>query len=164
MATEQVIKTRSPARFGLLAAVAALTIDQTTKYLALSSMAVGQRIPVAPIFDLRLGFNEGVSFGLLAEWFAGRPSAPIILALAIIAALAFWMFRTGDRWEGLGLGSVIGGALGNVADRIRLGAVADFLDFHVAGYHWPAFNLADAAIVVGVALLLMAGIGRKPAP
>lgn len=153
---------RSPAQLGLLAAVAALALDQATKGLALASLEVGRRIPVAQVFNLQLGFNEGVSFGLLADWFAGRPSAPIILALAIIAALAFWLSRTGDLRESLGLGAVIGGALGNVADRMRLGAVVDFLDFHFAGYHWPAFNLADVAIVVGVALLLVTGIGRGP--
>lgn len=153
---------RSPAQVGLLAAVATLALDQATKGLALVSMEVGQRFPVAQVLNLQLGFNEGVSFGLLADWFAGRPSAPIILALGIIAALAFWLSRTGDLRESLGLGAVIGGALGNVADRMRLGAVVDFLDFHLVGYHWPAFNLADVAIVVGVGLLLLSGFGRKP--
>ncbi len=157
-----VMRVRSLVRFGALAAAAALTIDQTTKHFVRASMIAGESIYIAPFFDLRLGLNEGVSFGLLAEWFAGRPWAPVFLALAIITALAVWLLRTDERWEGLGLGCIIGGALGNVADRARLGAVVDFLDFHISGHHWPAFNFADVAIVVGVGLLFSSGIRRKP--
>lgn len=150
----------SPARLGAIVAVAALALDQATKFAALAWMRIGQPIPAAPILDLRLGFNEGVSFGMLAGLFAGRPWAPIGLAVCIVVALAVWLSRVDNAQEAVGLGAVIGGALGNVADRTRLGAVVDFLDFHVAGYHWPAFNLGDAAIVVGVTLLLTTGLRR----
>ena len=87
------------------------------------------------------------------------------LAIAITAALVVWLNRITSRWSAAAIGFVIGGAIGNVIDRVRFGAVADFLDFHVSGYHWPAFNLADSAITVGVAILLWESlISRKSQP
>ena len=79
-------------------------------------------------------------------------------ALAVVVCLVIWLRRTDQMLIGLGLGLVIGGATGNVIDRIRFGAVVDFLDFHLAGYHWPAFNVADAAICVGAVLMLADGL------
>ncbi len=76
----------------------------------------------------------------------------------MVIGLVLWLRRTDQLLTGLGLGLVIGGAAGNVVDRIRFGAVVDFLDFHLAGYHWPAFNVADAAICVGAALMLADGL------
>ena len=77
------------------------------------------------------------------------------MALAVAGVLTAWLWRTANPLLGLALGLVIGGAVGNVIDRVRFGAVVDFLDFHALGYHWPAFNVADAAINVGIAILLV---------
>jgi signal peptidase II len=99
-----------------------------------------------------LGGQSGVGWWLLS-----------LLAVAIVGGLVFWLRRADRPLLAVALGLVIGGALGNVIDRLRLGAVADFLDFHLAGYHWPAFNLADSAITVGVIALVVPSLfpGRK---
>ena len=111
---------------------------------------------------------EGVSrAGILQPPAAPRLAWPWGVAtasLAVVAGLVAWAVRDRRRWTAPSVGLVAGGALGNVADRLRHGAVTDFLDFHAAGHHWPAFNLADAAIVVGVALLVAAGGRGGPAP
>ena len=86
-------------------------------------------------------------------------------ALIVAAGLGFWLYRTRRKWPALALGLIIGGALGNVIDRLRLGWVIDFIDFHVNTWHWPAFNIADAAITVGVGMLLIDGLfgtAKKP--
>jgi signal peptidase II len=80
------------------------------------------------------------------------------LALAVVIGLLVWLRRTEHWLIAIGLGLVIGGALGNVVDRLRYGAVVDFLDFHAAGYHWPAFNVADAAICIGAAVIVVDGL------
>jgi len=80
------------------------------------------------------------------------------LAGAVVVALVFWLRRVDHPLPGIALGLIIGGALGNVLDRVRYGAVVDFLDVHALGYHWPAFNVADSAICVGAALLLVDGL------
>jgi signal peptidase II len=162
---------------GAALAAGVLLLDQVTKALAneLLNPPSGGPISVTPFFDLRLGYNRGVSFGLLAT---DHPAAPWVLsglAVLIVAVLLAWMRRAADGWERFALGLVIGGALGNVADRLRQGMVTDFLDFHVAGWHWPAFNLADGAIVLGAAILLGRSLlepgrpaaeqeGRRPKP
>ena len=103
----------------------------------------------------RESIGEGiVSFGALNLGVDGR-YVLVALSLSITAGLAVWLWRAPVRRVALALGAVIGGALGNVIDRLVYGAVADFFDLHVAGWHWPAFNIADAAIVLGVATLLL---------
>jgi signal peptidase II len=81
-----------------------------------------------------------------------------ILALVISAVLATWLMKSTSKFESISLGLIIGGAIGNVIDRLRFGAVADFFDVYVGQYHWPAFNIADASICIGVALLLIHGL------
>ncbi|MCG7362426.1 signal peptidase II [Roseomonas sp. ACRSG] len=150
--------------WGAGTAALAFALDQATKWWVLAHLMDPPRvIPVTPFFNLVLGWNPGVSFGLLS---ADHPATPWLLsslALAVIAGLVVWTTR--DRRPGMAasVGFIAGGALGNVVDRLWHGAVTDFLDFHVAGYHWPAFNLADTAIFVGVALLLFVGGRREPA-
>jgi signal peptidase II len=132
--------------------VAALVGDQTTKALALGAADVLRPgLEIAPFLDLVLVRNPGVSFGLfgLAPWWALSS-----LGLAVSAAMSVWMWRAERRRMAIALGLVIGGAMGNVLDRIRFRAVTDFLDFHWGVHHWPAFNLADSFIFVGVVLLL----------
>jgi len=118
---------------------------------------------VLPFFNLRLGFNTGVSFGLFNETFADAPALLAGLMLVIVVMLAIWALRAQTFTEALGLGLVISGALGNIIDRLRIGAVIDFLDLHAAGWHWPTFNTADIAIVTGAVLLMFGGLfDRRP--
>ena len=118
-------------------------------------------IEVTSFFNLVLVGNTGVSFGLFrgagARWFL------VAVSLAVVVALLVWLWRARAMLIQLGVGLVIGGALGNVIDRVRLGAVVDFLDFYAFQVHWPAFNLADSAIVAGVIVLVLDGVlGRTP--
>lgn len=147
-----------PFRAGLLACAAAFALDQGTKWwIAEVVMQPPRTIPVAPFFNLTFHRNTGVSFGLFAGLGEGGRWALVAVALAVVAMLCVWMARAERAWVGAALGLVAGGAISNVVDRLRHGGVTDFLDVHYAGWHWPSFNLADAAICVGVALLLLDG-------
>ena len=110
-------------------------------------------IPVLPFFNLVMVWNRGVSFGMFGGG-AVPAWALILLSALIVAMLVAWLRQVDNSWAAVAIGLVIGGAVGNVIDRVIHGAVADFLDFHLGGYHWPAFNLADSAITIGVVLLL----------
>ena len=115
-------------------------------------------IPVIPHFSLTMVWNEGVSFGMLK----GFGIWPLVgLALAISAIFVGWIFKSSTWVECVALAMVVGGAIGNVIDRVRFGAVADFFDVYAYGYHWPSFNIADAAITIGVAMLLVHGLFSK---
>lgn len=112
-------------------------------------------IELTPFFNLVMTWNRGVSFGIFnndGPWNALALSA---LSVAIVIGLLVWLGKAQGRLISLALGAIIGGALGNVIDRVRWGAVADFLDVHAFGWHWPAFNLADSAITVGAILLIL---------
>ena len=138
---------------GLTGALLAFAVDQATKAVVnANSAALAGGVPVFPGFNLVYLRNDGVTFGMMAgvPWWVLAA-----LALAIVVWLAVLMARATDRLEALAYGMVIGGALGNVADRLRFGAVTDFLDVYVRGWHWPAFNFADVAVVSGVGLLLL---------
>ena len=110
---------------------------------------------VLPFFNWVVVWNQGVSFGMLSNDTDYGPYLLIALSLAITIGFLIWMFRTQNLVHHIGIALVIGGAIGNVIDRFRFGAVFDFLDFHVFGFHWPAFNIADSAIVVGVFILMI---------
>lgn len=111
--------------------------------------------PLLPVLNIVMVWNPGVSYGLfpadsdLERWIL------VTFALLVSAALVYWLWRVTDKVLAIALGFVIGGALGNVIDRILYGAVADFLEFHAGGFHWYVFNVADAGVVVGVALLVV---------
>ncbi|MGR3435102.1 MAG: signal peptidase II [Shimia sp.] len=147
-----------PPILGLLAVGLALAADQASKAVVLRhAAALSSGIEVVPGFDLVLGRNDGVAFGLLGGI---GPWVLVGLASVIVAWLVVAMLRAAQRQEAVAYGAVIGGAIGNVVDRLRHGAVTDFLDLHVGAWHWPAFNLADVAIVcgiAGIALLDLAG-------
>lgn len=146
------------------AAVLVLVLDQLTKWWILAAvMTPPRRIPVTGFFDLVLVLNRGVSFGVLGGAPAWVGAALIVFAVVLSILLSVWMWRADSRLLATALGCVIGGALGNVIDRVRFGAVVDFLDFHIAGYHWPAFNVADSAITVGVVLLILESLKPRPA-
>lgn len=142
-------------RIGLVLATLVAALDQGTKWLIVEKVMQPPRIiPVTDFFNFVLGLNRGVSFGMLnmqspmGRWILAG------LALAITVALLVWMWRANKTLVVVGLGLIVGGAIGNVVDRILVGAVVDFLDFHWAGYHWPAFNVADIAITSGAAALI----------
>jgi signal peptidase II len=134
-----------------------LFADQVSKVGILRlSEGAGWSLPVTDFFNIVLVFNRGVSFGMFGE--AGLPYQHLILAgLAILVTLVLlsWIRKNLYDRPCLAYGLIAGGALGNAIDRIRIGAVVDFLDFHWQGYHWPAFNVADSAIFIGVVLVLI---------
>lgn len=113
------------------------------------------RVEVLPFFNVVMVWNQGVSFGLFNQDTNYGPLMLVALALAISVGFGVWLFRSNSVLQMAGLSMVIGGAIGNVIDRLRFGAVMDFLDVHAFGYHWPAFNVADSAIVVGVVILMV---------
>ena len=143
-------------RLGLILAVLIVIADQATKWLIVVRVMNPPRvIEVLPFFDLVMVWNRGVSFGAFSN---GSETVAWLLtafALAIAAGLLVWLWRAKDRLTAIAVGLLIGGAIGNVIDRVRIGAVADFLDFHIGNYHWPAFNLADSAITIGVGLIVL---------
>ncbi|MDH2328084.1 signal peptidase II [Cereibacter sp. SYSU M97828] len=136
-----------------------LLADQMTKTAALNLLGGGS-IPVLPFFDLTLGFNTGASFGMLSGVMADRPILMVFLTGAITVGLAILASRA-HGCERNGYALIAGGAAGNIVDRLNQGAVTDFLNFHWQGWHWPAFNLADVAIVLGAVMILYAGILSK---
>lgn len=143
----------------LVVTSATIAADQITKAVILSSFNPGELLPVVTgFFNLTLTFNYGAAFGLWS-WLAPG-TREVVLAMTILCAMGlvgFFLTRPYYRTISaqLALSAILGGAIGNVIDRIRLGAVVDFLDFYVASYHWPAFNVADSAICVGVATLVL---------
>lgn len=144
--------------YGLLVAVAILVADQVSKFFFLDLMQKNPAgIVVTPFFNLVMVWNTGVSFGLFSEDSASRSWTLIAVSFAVTIWLGWWLWRAHSGLVATALGMIIGGAIGNVIDRYRFGAVFDFLDFHAFGWHWPAFNVADSAIVVGVLLLLADG-------
>jgi signal peptidase II len=147
----------APQRLALGLAAAVIVADQASKAWLYQYLAASGRrmVEVLPFFNLVTVWNYGVSFGMFNNGSRAGSWAFVGLALAIVVALAVWVARSGRLLPAAALGLVIGGAIGNVIDRLRLGAVFDFLDVHVAGWHWPAFNLADSAITIGVILLLL---------
>ena len=153
-------------RFGLLVTVLALILDQVTKLLVYDRLwQPPRRVELFGFLDLVPVENRGISFGMFQS--QGNTGVWLISAFALIVSLGLglWMSRVSRRWPALALGLIIGGALGNVIDRLRLGWVIDFIDFHVSTWHWPAFNMADAAITVGVGILLIDGLfgtAKKP--
>lgn len=149
-------------RFGLLAAVLVIVLDQLAKAAMLDLLVEREVVTVTPFLNLVLVWNTGVSFGLLANDAALTRWLLIGVSLIVSAALAVWLWRAGDRRVAVALGLIIGGALGNVIDRLLHRAVVDFLDFHLAGWHWPAFNLADGAITLGVAGLVLVTLLERP--
>ncbi len=132
--------------------------DQITKWLVLARFAPGERMELTGFFNLVLVFNKGAAFSFLAD--APGWQTPVLVAFAAGAAIivTVLLLRSPERrLFCTGLGLILGGAVGNVIDRLRFGHVVDFLDLHAAGWHWPAFNVADSAITVGAALLILDG-------
>ena len=140
--------------YGLAGLIIAL--DQFSKWIVLKNISLGETIYVAPFWNWVLAFNPGAAFSLLADQPGWQRWLFSVLALAVAGWVAV-MLRQHPQQKllSLALTLVMGGALGNVIDRIRFGAVVDFVQWHVAGYYWPAFNVADSAITIGAILLVI---------
>ena len=146
-------------RVMLISLIAAAVVgDQLTKTAALSLLSQGTAVPVLPGFNLSLGFNTGASFGMMGGFMAGKPLLMAALTGALTFAFAVMAFRAQNALERAGFALVVGGALGNIIDRLRQGAVTDFLDFYWRDWHWPTFNVADIAITLGAVLILFASL------
>ncbi|MGQ0545951.1 MAG: signal peptidase II [Betaproteobacteria bacterium] len=142
--------------FALAAAIVAA--DQLTKALVLAAFEPGERLALTPFLNLVLAFNKGAAFSLLAQAPGWQTPVLIAIALAAVAILSVLIVRNpGRRLLCTGLALVLGGALGNLIDRLRVGHVVEFVDLLAAGWHWPAFNVADSAITVGAVLLILEG-------
>jgi len=142
-----------------LVAAGILVLDQVTKLVIVRSLGLGQAIPVIPgLFNIVYVLNPGAAFGFLAGMPAGFRN-PFFILISVGAAVLIVAYHTRHLraliLPSLALGLILGGAIGNLIDRLRYGMVVDFLDFYLRGYHWPAFNVADSAISVGVGLMLL---------
>jgi signal peptidase II len=132
-----------------------VVLDQLSKYWVSTSLRYGEARAYAGFFNLVLAHNQGAAFSFLAGAGGWQRGFFIAIALVAIVVISVLLARhAADKLFCLALALILGGAIGNVIDRIVLGYVVDFLDFHVAGWHWPAFNLADSAITVGALLLV----------
>jgi len=136
-------------------AVLVVALDQLTKYWVSAGFDYGEARAVTGFFNLVLTHNKGAAFSFLAAASGWQRGFFIGIALVAIVVIVVLLARhAGEKLFCLALALILGGAIGNVIDRIALGYVVDFLDFHFAGWHWPAFNLADSAITVGAVLLV----------
>jgi signal peptidase II len=146
---------------GLITATVVVVMDQLSKAAILALFAgrfFGDRDTITSFFNLALTYNRGISFGLFNGDGGVNALVFSFAAAAIIAVLLYWLSRAASGFLAVAIGLIIGGAVGNVIDRLRFGAVVDFLDFHIGSVHWPAFNLADSAICIGVAAMLLDGL------
>jgi len=146
-----------------LALTAAIVVaDLATKAWMSSAFTLGESIEIAPFFNLVLAHNTGAAFSFLAgaggwtRWFF--TGITIVISVAIVVMLSR---QRGSPWLSAAFALVLGGALGNLYDRLMLGYVVDFVQLHAAGYYWPAFNVADSAISVGVAMLIWESLRPK---
>ena len=153
-------------RFAVGLAAVIVALDQVSKWVIRELVMQPPRaIEVTPFFNLVITYNRGVSFGMFSGEETWKPWALIVLSLVIVGALLWWLRRAPSRTLALAVGLICGGALGNVIDRVYLPGVVDFLDFHWGSWHWPAFNIADSAITIGVAIVVLDGLfaGRDKA-
>lgn len=153
-------------RFGLILAAIAAALDQLSKWIMVeqvfrpegvteSPFFTMRIIEVLPFFNLRMAWNPGISFSMFSSGEPTTVALLITMQVSIVCLMLWWLRKADTRLMIIGLGLIIGGALGNIIDRINYGMVADFLDFHAAGYHFPTFNLADTFISVGVGFWLL---------
>ena len=153
-------------RLGLVVAAAVFVADQALKYWVVQvyDLAAQGRVPVFPFMDLVMVWNRGISYGLFQQ--DGLVGRLVLLAISLIACglLIWWLRQPGTRLQAWALGLILGGAAGNAVDRLAYGAVADFVLLHAGSFEWYVFNIADAAIVVGVGLLLYGAVRRDGGP
>lgn len=150
-------------RMGLIIAAIVIIADQITKAAATHYLTLHLPVSVMPLFNFTLMHNTGAAFSFLNDaggwqrWFFS------VLAIVVSGVIIHWLrtMPAHDRWQGIGLSLILGGALGNVIDRLRMGYVVDFLDFYAGGAHFPAFNVADSAITIGAGMILIASFRKE---
>lgn len=137
--------------------VIVIALDQITKALASAHLVLHEPVAVLPLFNLTLMHNSGAAFSFLAQAGGWQRWFFVAVAVVVAVALTLWLrqLRSGQTWLAVALALVLGGALGNVWDRVMLGYVVDFVDVYYGEWHWPAFNIADSAISVGAVMLLV---------
>jgi signal peptidase II len=137
--------------------VSVIALDQITKALASAQLVLHEPVAVLPTFNLTLTHNSGAAFSFLSQAGGWQRWFFVAVAVGVSLALGWWLqqLQRGQRWLAISLALVLGGALGNVWDRIVLGYVVDFVDLYYGDWHWPAFNVADSAITVGAIMLLL---------
>lgn len=140
--------------YGTAIIIAVLFFDQLTKFLITQGLTLGQIIPYGNWFNLVLRTNKGISFSLFSTCNLYTEIALVSFICVVMVWLIYQFLIAKQRWEIISFSLIIGGALGNLIDRLARGAVIDFLEFHIKGYYWPAFNVADSCIVIGVILIL----------
>ncbi len=140
--------------------VVVVVLDQGTKYLADTLLQYHLPVPLFPMFNLTLSYNSGAAFSFLSEAGGWQRWFFTVFALVISVVLVIWIKRlkNNELWSAVALSLILGGAIGNVIDRVMFGYVIDFLDVYYRQWHWPIFNIADSAISVGVAVLLFDGL------
>lgn len=158
-------ETRTPLRLWLALAALVVILDQGTKAQVIDALPLGAQVAITPFFNLVHAYNRGAAFGILAN--SGGLIAPLLVLIGVLASL--WLVKelatnNGGDYGNAGFALILGGAIGNTWDRVRRGAVTDFLDFHWYDSHWPAFNLADVALNLGVLLLLVELLRRRRLP
>jgi signal peptidase II len=141
-----------------------LVVDQITKYLALTYLTFAVPVAVMPHFNLTLVYNYGAAFSFLADMGGWQRWFFAVLAMAVSAGLLFWLskLKAKPTFEVLGLNLILAGAIGNLVDRVLFGKVTDFLDFYYGAWHYATFNIADVAISVGAAMLIIYEFFLKP--
>ncbi len=143
-------------RIGLLLAFGVILADQLSKWAALFWLAPYRPLPILPSVNFLLAFNPGAAFSLFAQGSGWQRWLLSAIAIGVSGYLLYWLrqLSPNQRWQGMAIGLVLGGAIGNLIDRLRLGVVVDFIDIYYGNWHWPAFNVADAAITIGAILIL----------
>lgn len=141
----------------LVLSLAVIVLDQFTKQLAENSLQLHETVGVLPFLNITLAYNTGAAFSFLSDASGWQRWFFTVLALCVSIFLVVWMHRleSGQRHTAIALALILGGALGNVWDRIMLGYVIDFIDVFYSQWHWPAFNVADSAITIGAAILIV---------
>lgn len=159
--------------YGSLVALAGFALDRLHKWwmIEIYDISARGRVEVTSFFDLVMAWNQGVSYGLFEAQTATGVAVLAGFAIAVIIGLGLWLARVDHKVTALAIGLILGGALGNVYDRIFYGAVADFFSFHAFGFYWYIFNIADVWIALGVGLIILesvwpglVGAGKKDSP
>jgi signal peptidase II len=150
--------------FGLLVAAVAFILDQLAKWVVTVPLSLetqpGRSIEFTSFFNLTWAQNYGISLSMFSDQSPTTRWILVAVTAAVAIGVAVWMTREKAKGDVIALALILGGALGNLVDRLRFGHVVDFLDFHAAGWHWPAFNVADSGITVGALLLILDGFAH----
>ena len=146
--------------------VLVIVLDQISKYLAVQNLGYHQPVNLFPSFNFTLAYNKGAAFSFLSDASGWQRWFFTVVALGVSAFIVIWMKKLteSEKWLAIALSLILGGALGNVWDRIVLGYVVDFLDVYYGDWHWPAFNIADSAITIGATMLVIEALFFKKHP